>query len=625
MVMSLSRYCRHRVIRLFSVARSANTASVQRMQRLMLALFGALTLASLASPADAYDSRSNRTISALTDSLVDAESRGGQMMNGLARHLDPKADVRVLAVAGRGGVGNLKDLLFLRGVDLAVVNADVLSSIAGSKLGELAKRELRYVTKLYDQRVLLIARSSITSIDQLAGKVIAIRSERPDTQTTAETLFRLLQVPVRFEAISGELQAPPAHDAMLLLESELPQTSEFIERLADYRLLPIPFDNRIGSTYRPAQVASRELPGLTAGRPILTVRVDTILAIYNWRTASARRADVLAFVAAFYASLPQLRKAPDGMLWRQIGVTSDVPGWTRYTLAEPSRYLEPAKLAEITTVSRAAFLPGETVVPADDGSAAKPAEARQPPPFAILAIERPPFSSQQLPDGGPALKMVRQALELQNRTHPIAIEWVTSLVDEPLLRLIESNRFDVIVPWPYFPCDQPSRLTGPTAHVCDSARFSKPLFTDILRLFLPVSSPIDLGDPTTLTKRRICIADTSHIAIVTATHADWERLYEVEYVVRPSIVACLIAAQQGEADGIVASEAESNHALDVLGIRQSFKPSEQPVGIQSWTAVVPNDRPAELLADIDNGLQSVRDALAQSGSTGGSRPGTAHP
>ncbi len=536
------------------------------------------------------------------------------MMGGLASQLDAKSGVRVLSLAGRGGESNLKDLLYLRGVDLAVVNADSLAHLEGTPLSVLAKRELRYVTKLFDQRVLLITRSSITTIQELSGKTIGVRSERPDARTTAETLFRLMGVPVRFEDLSRQPNGDLVQDAALVLESELPQAGELINGLSGYRLLPIPFDDRLAVAYRPAQVPARELARLTAGRAVATIRVDTILAIYNWRSASPRRADVLAFIGAFYAKLAQLRQGPDGVLWRQVGVVADVPGWTRYALAEPSRYIDPAALAELAAVSRALFQPGEPPAPEEEDGP-KPA-AKQPPPLAVLAFERPPFSSRQLPEGGPALKLVREALALQSGAQTLAIEWVSSLLDEPLLRLIESNRYDVIVPWPYFPCDQPARLTGPTAHLCDSARFSKPLFTDILRLFLPVGSTINLGEPATLTKRRICIADPAHVAIITATNADWERRYEVEYTVQPSVIGCLSAVQQGDADGVVASEAESHHALDVLGIRKLFKFSDEPVGIQSWTAVVPSDRAPALLSELDSGIERARAASAEKAAVG---------
>lgn len=562
------------------------------------------------APSDRSVERSARSVTAVTDTLIDAASRGGQMVGGLASLFDARSGVRVLALAGRGGESNLKDLLYLRGVDFAVVNADVMASLDGMPLGEVAKRELRYVTKLFDQRVLLLARPSITSIQDLAGKAVGVRAERPDAQTTAQTLFRLLKVGARVEPLVLNPNAEPKQDAVLLLESELPQVGDLAGGPGGYRLLPIPFDDRLSVAYRAAQVPGRELARWTAGRAVATVRVDTILAVYNWSNTSPRRPDVVAFIDAFYAKLAQFRQGAEGVLWRQIGVAAEVPGWTRYVWAEPSRYLEPDKLAELAAVSRAAFKLSDGPPLAEEMASAQQIDAKLPPSLTILAFERPPFSSKQLPDGGPALKMVRDALAARNAAQPPTVEWVGTLGDEPLLRLIEGNRFDVIVPWPYFPCDQPARLTGPTAHVCDSASFTKPLLTDMLRLFLPATSTVTLADPTTLAKRRICLTDPAHIAIITATNGDWERRYEVEYSVQPSVVACLSAVQQGEADGVVASEAECQHTLDALGIRKLFKFADEPVGIQSWIAVVPSDREPELLADLDSGIERAHAASA---------------
>ena len=66
-------------------------------------------------------------VSVLTDGIADPGSRATQAINQLAAYAGRMPNVRVLPISGRGAAENVRDLLYLRGVDLAVVNSDVLA------------------------------------------------------------------------------------------------------------------------------------------------------------------------------------------------------------------------------------------------------------------------------------------------------------------------------------------------------------------------------------------------------------------------------------------------------------------------------------------------------------------
>ena len=90
----------------------------------------------------------------------------------IAQVVDDGDNLRVLPIVGRGVAQNVKDVLFLRGVDMGITQANVLKHYA--KTGELGANfidQVVYVAKLFNEEVHIVVRSDVTDIKQLNGKV----------------------------------------------------------------------------------------------------------------------------------------------------------------------------------------------------------------------------------------------------------------------------------------------------------------------------------------------------------------------------------------------------------------------------------------------------------------------
>src|SRR6476620_7730475 len=61
--------------------------------------------------------------------------------------------MRVIPVVGRGSVSNINDLLFVKEIDLAVVQQDVLDQLRSTRAIPALERRVNYVTKLYNEEV----------------------------------------------------------------------------------------------------------------------------------------------------------------------------------------------------------------------------------------------------------------------------------------------------------------------------------------------------------------------------------------------------------------------------------------------------------------------------------------
>ena len=113
----------------------------------------------------------------------------------LASTLDDGDQLRVLPIIGRGSVQNISDVLFLRGVDIGIVQADVLAYMRKGHMFPGIDQAIQYITKLYDEEVHILARADIQRIEDLAHKPVNVDLPGSGTAMTASVLFNTLGIP----------------------------------------------------------------------------------------------------------------------------------------------------------------------------------------------------------------------------------------------------------------------------------------------------------------------------------------------------------------------------------------------------------------------------------------------
>jgi TRAP-type uncharacterized transport system substrate-binding protein len=95
----------------------------------------------------------------------------------LANVLDHGDDLRVLAIMGKGSVQNIDDILYLEGIDIGIVQSDVLAfSKRRNKHPKIAEH-IHYITKLYTEAFHLLVDKSIKTIEDLAGPSLSSTGE----------------------------------------------------------------------------------------------------------------------------------------------------------------------------------------------------------------------------------------------------------------------------------------------------------------------------------------------------------------------------------------------------------------------------------------------------------------
>jgi TRAP transporter TAXI family solute receptor len=265
----------------------------------------------------------------------------------LANVLDGE-DLRVLPMIGRGSLQNLRDIMFLRGVDIGIVQMDAREQLSAEKLQDSAVRRLRFITRLYNEEVHIIASREITDIRQLDGKKVNIDKAGSGTNLTSRLIFDKLGIKPEVTTFdqassyarlkSGEIQA-----AVYVAGRPVRAIAEF-QTEGRFHLLSIPFEGEIAESYFPAKFANADYPQLVdTAKPVETLAVGSLLAVFNWPENSDRYNRVKRFVDAFFSRFDEFLQPGRHPKWKEVNLAADVPGWERIRPAQD--WLDRAKTA----------------------------------------------------------------------------------------------------------------------------------------------------------------------------------------------------------------------------------------------------------------------------------------
>jgi TRAP transporter TAXI family solute receptor len=262
-----------------------------------------------------------------------------QIASDLATLLDRGPDLRILPIVGKGSVQNITDILYLRSIDIGIVQSDVLAFLKKEGSHPTIGKRIHYITKLYNEEFHLLAAKSIAGPADLAGKQVNFAPEGSGTFMTARLILDSLQVevvpttfdyPIALEKLrNGEIAA------MVYVAGKPTNLFVNVPQPHDLHFLAIPFTPVLAETYIPATLSHQDYPRLIPeGETVETLAVGAVMAAYNWDRQSERYRKVSVFVDAFFNSFPELLKPPYHAKWQEVHLAATVPGWTRYAAAD---------------------------------------------------------------------------------------------------------------------------------------------------------------------------------------------------------------------------------------------------------------------------------------------------
>jgi TRAP transporter TAXI family solute receptor len=255
--------------------------------------------------------------------------------------LDDGDNLRVLAVAGKGSVQNVRDILHLRGVDMGIVQSDVMAFFKqNGELGANVEERLVYITKLYNEEMHLVANANIREIKDLVGKKVNFAEVGSGTQFSSRLIFGFLGIKVE-EVNMGQT------DALVKVKSgEIAATvfiagrpaSAFAKLPKDpgLKLLSVPYTNELeANDYFPSTLSSQDYPGLIPeGQSVDTIAVGAVLAVYNWPSNHDRHRRTANFIAALFGKFAEFQKPPRHPKWKEVNLAATLKGWKRFPTAQ---------------------------------------------------------------------------------------------------------------------------------------------------------------------------------------------------------------------------------------------------------------------------------------------------
>ncbi len=255
--------------------------------------------------------------------------------------LDDGDEFRVLPVIGKGGGQNIKDVRFLKGIDLGITQSNLLPYF--KKTNEIGRIDdkIVYIAKLFNEEMHLIVRadSGINSIADLAGKKVNFSDIGSGTQLSTRDIFGRLGIAAQ-EVNMGQADAFEAlkrgEIAATILIAGKPAGSMAKLKAADgFRILPVSYAKPLQGDYLPATLTNADYPGLIApGEKVETVAVGAVLIAFNWPKNTDRYRRIQKFVDTFFPKLAEFQKAPRHPKWKEANLAAVLPGWKRFEGAD---------------------------------------------------------------------------------------------------------------------------------------------------------------------------------------------------------------------------------------------------------------------------------------------------
>jgi uncharacterized protein len=257
----------------------------------------------------------------------------------LARALDDRDNLRVLPIVSFGAASNLDDLLYLRGVDIAVTQSDVFEYFRTVRNTPNLDKRINYIIRLPVSEVHLLARDEIHSIDDLRGKKVNLGPEGSASSLTGAIIFQRLGIQIAqsnlddatsFEKLkSGELSA------LVRVVGKPVDALTRIPPNSGLHLIPIPFSTKFADYYTLGVLSSQDYPALLPpGQQIDTIAVPAVLAVYNWPSKGDRYRRVQRFVERLFENWDKFQQPAFHPKWRDVNLAATVPGWTRFAVAQ---------------------------------------------------------------------------------------------------------------------------------------------------------------------------------------------------------------------------------------------------------------------------------------------------
>ncbi len=279
------------------------------------------------------------------------------MAHEMAAALEGSGGLRLIAMDAPGGMDSLRDLLLLRGVDLALLPGNVLDyADKTAAFGPGLPDRLTYITALYGEEVHVLVGPGVSSIEDLGGKKLAVPPDDGNAEFTVHDLLRRFHIDAEVTKIAAADAVDDVRSgalaALVLVGGKPLRAIAALPKDGSIRLLPLPSMQALGADgYSPGSFGAEDYPALIpAGRTIDTLSVGTVLTARKMAPSDESNRRIARFVPAFFGSLSELSDRRWHPKWREVNLAATLAKWQRFPVAK--EWLDNALREQSASVQR---------------------------------------------------------------------------------------------------------------------------------------------------------------------------------------------------------------------------------------------------------------------------------
>jgi TRAP transporter TAXI family solute receptor len=281
------------------------------------------------------------------------------IVQDLAEVLDDGDNLRVLPMVGKGPEQNIKDVMFLRNVDMGVTQANLLKHFERTgELGPNLKGRIAYIAKLFNEEMHVLVRSDVNDIRELNGKYVNFGAAGSGAEITGRLIFAALGVDPQEVNLNDsdaiEKLKTGDIDATIVVTGKPAPVLANLKDTTGLKLLTVPYAKTLEDEYYPATLTHEDYPALIGeGGRVDTLSVCAVLVSFNWPSDSVRYKKIAKLVDRFFSNFDAFLAAPRHPKWGEVNFAATLEGWRRSPLAQS--WIDRTKPKETDNAARSNF------------------------------------------------------------------------------------------------------------------------------------------------------------------------------------------------------------------------------------------------------------------------------
>jgi TRAP-type uncharacterized transport system substrate-binding protein len=293
------------------------------------------------SPPPKETAKPQETINAWTVGLAGGLLEGAPIRFAaeMARVVDDGDNLHVLPVVTRGPTENVNSLLYLRGIDAAIINSDSLDEYKNQVPD--VQQKIAYVLNLFPSELHIFVRPEIESLADLAGKKVNFNTLGTAAAYSGPLIFSRLGLDVEKTFIPHQIALEQMRKGEGGMAAVVFITSKPVDAFVrgrfepGFKFLPVPFNDKLEDYYLPSTLDAADYPNLIKqGEHVETIAVPTALVAFNWPANSNRYKRVARFIEHLFSRLDKLQGPGFDPKWKSINLVASVPGLARFSAAQ---------------------------------------------------------------------------------------------------------------------------------------------------------------------------------------------------------------------------------------------------------------------------------------------------